>query len=225
LPSAGSDRVGLRGQRRGAPPGLRRSPERVEGTVLRLSDLHLVTCWPRDGELDARSQLRHACWMFPETQLRPVSGNGPTGWSMDVSGNSSHVTSRVRRHRANAGLIRVEVEVPTAEDAHVVRRFAQARRRAAEGATVHEATAEPAATAGEGPDVLLADLDDASITTKPRPGRSRFGCRACMRLRRSKPARRVSLRHATARLSRRLVSSIGLALVTGSRRWMSNSPA
>jgi hypothetical protein len=80
---------------------------------------------------------------------------------MDVSGNSKHATSRVRRHRANAGLIRVEVEVPTAEDAHAVRRFAQARRRAAASATVHEATAEPAAKVGDGLDILLADLDDA----------------------------------------------------------------
>lgn len=80
---------------------------------------------------------------------------------MDVSGNNNQATSRVRRHRANAGLIRVEVEVPTAEDAHAVRQFAQARRRAADGATVHEATAEPTAKAGEGPDALLADLDDA----------------------------------------------------------------
>jgi len=79
---------------------------------------------------------------------------------MDVSGNSNQATSRVRRHRANAGLIRVEVEVPTAEDAHAVRRFAQACRRAADGATFHEATAEPAAKAGEAQDALLADLDD-----------------------------------------------------------------
>jgi hypothetical protein len=78
---------------------------------------------------------------------------------MDVSGNSHQTTTRVRRHRANAGLIRVEVEVPTAEDAHAVRRFAQARRRAAASATIHEATADPAAKAGDGMDAL-ADLDD-----------------------------------------------------------------
>lgn len=80
---------------------------------------------------------------------------------MGVSGNSNPATSRVRRHRANAGLIRVEVEVPTAEDAHAVRRFAQARRRAAGDAAVHEATAEPAAKPGEGLDARFADLDDA----------------------------------------------------------------
>jgi hypothetical protein len=78
-----------------------------------------------------------------------------------VSGNNNQATSRVRRHRANAGRIRVEVEVPTAEDAYEVRRFAQARRRIADGAAVHEATAKPAAKAGEGPDALLADLEDA----------------------------------------------------------------
>lgn len=36
---------------------------------------------------------------------------------------------RVKRHRAARNLIRVEVEVPTAEDAAAVRRFAQGRRR------------------------------------------------------------------------------------------------
>jgi len=45
------------------------------------------------------------------------------------SGNSA-VTRRVRQHRARAGLIRVEVEVPAPEDALAVRRFAQGRRRA-----------------------------------------------------------------------------------------------
>jgi hypothetical protein len=71
---------------------------------------------------------------------------------MDVSGKSNQSTSRVQRHRANAGLIRVEVEVPTAEDAHTVRRFAQARRRAAASTTVHEGMVEPTAKAGEGLD-------------------------------------------------------------------------
>ena len=46
-----------------------------------------------------------------------------------ASGNSA-TTRRVRQHRERAGLIRVEVEVPTSDDALAVRRFAQARRRA-----------------------------------------------------------------------------------------------
>ena len=45
------------------------------------------------------------------------------------SGNSA-ATRRVRQHRERAGLIRVEVEVPTPDDALAVRRFAQACRRA-----------------------------------------------------------------------------------------------
>jgi len=79
---------------------------------------------------------------------------------MSVSGNSNPAISRVRRHRAHAGLIRVEVEVPTAEDAHVVRRFARTCRRAAASATVYQAAAEPATKAAEGMDAVLADLDD-----------------------------------------------------------------
>lgn len=50
-------------------------------------------------------------------------------------------TSRVRQHRATSGMIRVEVEVPTREDALAVRRFAQARRR------VTKTTPQPAVDA------------------------------------------------------------------------------
>ena len=38
-------------------------------------------------------------------------------------------SERVKRHRAARKLIRVEVEVPTPDDAAAVRRFAQGRRR------------------------------------------------------------------------------------------------
>ena len=48
-----------------------------------------------------------------------------------ASGNTA-TTHRVRQHRARAGLFRVEVEVPTTDDALAVRRFAQVRRRARE---------------------------------------------------------------------------------------------
>lgn len=80
---------------------------------------------------------------------------------MAVSGNSSPVTTRVRRHRARAGLVRVEVEVPTPEDALAVRRFAHARRRTVGRTPTYDAPRESTATAGEGREALLADLDDA----------------------------------------------------------------
>jgi len=47
-------------------------------------------------------------------------------------GHKNAATDRVRQHRAMAGMIRVEVEVPTREDALTVRRFARMRRRATE---------------------------------------------------------------------------------------------
>jgi len=53
-------------------------------------------------------------------------------------GNNA-TTRRVRQHRARAALIRVEVEVPTQDDALAVRRFAQARRRARETTPPSEA--------------------------------------------------------------------------------------
>jgi len=42
-------------------------------------------------------------------------------------------SERVRRHRAKRALIRVEVEVPTKDDANSIRRFAEARRQNAAG--------------------------------------------------------------------------------------------
>ena len=80
---------------------------------------------------------------------------------MAISGINSQATDRVRRHRATAGLIRVEVEVPTPEDAFAVRRFAQARRRTADGApALHEALPETATT-GEDLEAFVAALDGA----------------------------------------------------------------
>ena len=49
-----------------------------------------------------------------------------------VATANSAATRRVRQHRTTAGLIRVEVEVPTRDDALAVRRFAQVRRKAKE---------------------------------------------------------------------------------------------
>jgi hypothetical protein len=46
---------------------------------------------------------------------------------------ASRTTERVKRHRLTRGVVRVEVEVPTAADALAVRRFAQSRREAARG--------------------------------------------------------------------------------------------
>jgi hypothetical protein len=80
-----------------------------------------------------------------------------------VSGNNNAATGRVRQHRATAGLIRVEVEVPTREDALAVRRFAQARRRAGERAPLPTAYASPAPNAATGDDLaaVLAGMDAA----------------------------------------------------------------
>jgi hypothetical protein len=80
---------------------------------------------------------------------------------MAISGINSQATDRVRRHRATAGLIRVEVEVPTPEDALAVRGFAQARRRTADRASaIHEALPETATTR-EDLEAFLAALDSA----------------------------------------------------------------
>jgi len=80
-----------------------------------------------------------------------------------VSGNNNASTGRVTQHRATAGLIRVEVEVPTREDALAVRRFAQVRRRVGEGAPLSTADMSPAPNATTGDDLaaVLAGLDAA----------------------------------------------------------------
>jgi len=66
--------------------------------------------------------------------------------STDTSEHNNAATNRVRQHRARAGLIRVEVEVPTCDDALVVRRFAQGLRRAKETAPPPEASLPTAAS-------------------------------------------------------------------------------
>jgi hypothetical protein len=77
-----------------------------------------------------------------------------------VIGNNP-VTNRVKRHRATAGVSRVEVEVPTREDALAVRRFAQARRRASERLPLPAVDASPAPTATTRDDLaaVLAGMD------------------------------------------------------------------
>ena len=85
-----------------------------------------------------------------------VSGNMPN-MPIPVSRNNSAATNRVRQHRATAGMIRVEVEVPTRDDALAVRRFAQVRRRAKESTPLPATAALPAPTAGN-PDDLAAVL-------------------------------------------------------------------
>ena len=76
---------------------------------------------------------------------------------ISVSRNNSAATNRVRQHRATAGMIRVEVEVPTRDDALAVRRFAQVRRRA------KESTPLQAPTAGNSDDLaaVLRGMDAA----------------------------------------------------------------
>jgi hypothetical protein len=77
-----------------------------------------------------------------------------------VSGDSA-TTSRVRQHRATAGMVRVEVEVPTQEDALVVRRFAQARRRSRETAPTptEDASSGLFATTADDLAAVLAGID------------------------------------------------------------------
>jgi hypothetical protein len=100
--------------------------------------------------------------MFPETlTINSVSGNmirmpGPTP-------ENSAATNRVRQHRATAGMFRVEVEVPTQEDALAVRRFAQARRRSKDKVPQPIANAPGAAIAATRDELvaILADMDAA----------------------------------------------------------------
>ena len=99
--------------------------------------------------------------VFPETLTTIVSGNITA--LMSVSGNNNATTARVRRHRAIAGMIRVEVEVPMREDALAVRHFAQARRRAGDRVSPASADASPASSATTLNDLpaLLAGMDAA----------------------------------------------------------------
>ncbi len=89
-----------------------------------------------------------------------VSGNMIT-MTTPVSRNNSAATHRVRQHRATAGMIRVEVEVPTRDDALAVRRFAQACRRARESTPLPAVGTPPAPTTGNPDDlpVVLTGLD------------------------------------------------------------------
>jgi len=89
---------------------------------------------------------------FPETLARMAE---------TASGNNA-TTRRVRQHRERAGLIRVEVEVPTPDDALAVRRFAQARRRAKE-TPAPAAPSPPAATADTGTILAAMDIDRQEI--------------------------------------------------------------
>ena len=95
---------------------------------------------------------------FPETLTGvTVSGNmhrmsGPTP-------ENSAATNRVRQHRATSGMIRVEVEVPTPEDALAVRRFAQARRRAKETPPPPPAGMSPASTASARGNLAAVTVD------------------------------------------------------------------
>jgi hypothetical protein len=76
-------------------------------------------------------------------------------------------TNRVRQHRATSGMLRVEVEVPTREDALAVRRFAQglrrARYRAPEPAT--DVPFAPATATRDELVAILADMDAARQAT------------------------------------------------------------
>lgn len=87
----------------------------------------------------------HFAGRFPETLTKPLFPETLVSMAQVASSGNSAVTRRVRQHRARAGLVRVEVEVPTPEDALAVRRFAQGRRRAKE--TLPPTLPSPPATA------------------------------------------------------------------------------
>jgi len=79
-----------------------------------------------------------------------------------ASGNSA-TTHRVRQHRERTGLIRVEVEVPTRDDALAVRRFALACRRARETVSL-PGELSPTMTTTDIADTLAAmDVDRQEI--------------------------------------------------------------
>jgi hypothetical protein len=92
--------------------------------------------------------------------LACVSGN-MICMPIAASGPKNAATSRVRQHRATAGVLRVEVEVPTREDAFAVRRFAQARRRAWERPPLPAVDPSPVPTATTRDDLaaVLAGMD------------------------------------------------------------------
>lgn len=95
----------------------------------------------------------------------PVSGNvdqanvsGNTAGMAETTSGNNATTRRIRQHRERAGLIRVEVEVPTPDDALAVRRFAQARRQARE-TTPPGAPPSPAAAMDIGATLAAMDAD------------------------------------------------------------------
>jgi hypothetical protein len=100
---------------------------------------------------------------FPETLTTAAVSGNMISMPMTVSRNKSAATNRVRQHRATAGMIRVEVEVPTGDDALTVRRFAQARRRASDRPSAPAMDASTAPTGGNPDDLagVLTGMDTA----------------------------------------------------------------
>ena len=81
----------------------------------------------------------------------------------EITSSNNATTRRVRRHREWAGLIRVEVEVPTPDDALAVRRFAQARRRARGTASSSDASAPTAMPTDIAATLAAMDADRREI--------------------------------------------------------------
>jgi hypothetical protein len=80
----------------------------------------------------------------------------------------SETTERVKRHRLARGIVRVEVEVPSAEDALAVRRFAQSRRQAAKR-SLPARQAEPPAEPHRGSlEAVLARLPPTGLAALER---------------------------------------------------------
>ena len=95
--------------------------------------------------------------VFPETlKILVVSGNIIR--MPEPASENSAATNRVRQHRATAGMIRVEVEVPTREDALTVRQFAQGRRRS-KNKMLQPIADTRATTTSDDLIAILADMD------------------------------------------------------------------
>jgi len=71
---------------------------------------------------------------------------------------ASEATERVKRHRIARGIVRVEVEVPSAEDALAVRRFAQNRRQAAKRPLPTRPADPPTGPSAGGLEAVLGQL-------------------------------------------------------------------
>jgi len=81
---------------------------------------------------------------------------------------TSDTTERVKRHRIARGIVRVEVEVPSAEDALAVRRFARSRRQSAKRSLPAPQAAPRAESPRSGLQAVLAQLPPTGLAALER---------------------------------------------------------